>query len=72
MSALIKATEDCQKGSYSKSEHSFEILHNIDTAKVMLKMPWINRAITLMFDIMLKNAQNETLKSRGRRKGQMN
>jgi len=31
---LQRATKDCQKGEYSKGEHSFQILAQIDPAKV--------------------------------------
>ena len=31
---LIAATKDCKKGSYSKGQHSFEILARIDPARV--------------------------------------
>jgi hypothetical protein len=33
-SGLHDATKDCQKGAYSKGEHSFQILGRIDPAKV--------------------------------------
>ena len=33
-SGLRRATKDCQKGEYSKGEHSFMILGRIDPGKV--------------------------------------
>jgi hypothetical protein len=38
-SHLKKATKDCSKGSYSKGDHSFEILGAIDPQKVRTASP---------------------------------
>ena len=42
---LNQATRDTQKGPYSKGKHSFEILENIDPAKVMAASPYAKRFI---------------------------
>jgi hypothetical protein len=43
-SGLQAATKDCLKGEYSKGEHSFKILAQIDTAKVRAASPiWCER-----------------------------
>jgi hypothetical protein len=39
LSSLRAATRDCPKGEYSKGQHSFEILRQIDPAKVRASSP---------------------------------
>lgn len=49
LAGLKKATRDCVlKGSYSKGKHSFELLAQIDTTKVIASCPWAAR----FFDIL--------------------
>jgi hypothetical protein len=36
---MKQATKDCQKGEYSKGQHSFQILALIDPAKVRAASP---------------------------------
>ena len=49
LAGLKKATRDCvQKGSYSKGKHSFELLAQIDTAKVVASCPWVARFIDIL------------------------
>ena len=43
--SLDQATRDTQKGRYNKGRHSFEILENIDPAKVMAASPYAKRFI---------------------------
>lgn len=45
-SALRDASRDCQKGEYSKGEHSFHILARIDPAKVRGASPWCERLLS--------------------------
>jgi hypothetical protein len=40
---LRLATIGCQKGEYSKGEHSFQLLARIDPATVRLAAPWCDR-----------------------------
>lgn len=42
---LDQATRDTQKGRYNKGRHSFEILENIDPAKVVEASPYAKRLI---------------------------
>ena len=42
---LDQATRDTQKGRYNKGKHSFEILENIDPAKVVGASPYAKRLI---------------------------
>ena len=43
--SLDQATRDTQKGRYNKGRHSFEILENINPAKVMAASPYAKRFI---------------------------
>jgi hypothetical protein len=43
LSGLLAATKDCQKGRYSKGEHSFQILGKIDSVKVRAASPECER-----------------------------
>jgi hypothetical protein len=42
---LKRATKDCQKGEYSKGQHSFEILSRIDPSRVAAASPHANRLL---------------------------
>jgi hypothetical protein len=42
---LSRATRDCQKGEYSKGQHSFEILARIDPSKVTAASPHADRLL---------------------------
>ena len=45
---LKAASKECQKGEYSKSNHSFEILAQIDPAKVRKASPYADRLLTTL------------------------
>lgn len=45
---LKRATKDCQKGEYSKGQHSFEILARIDPAIVRAASPHAERLLTTL------------------------
>ena len=45
---LERATKDCQKGGYSKGEHSFHILALIDPARVRAASPFAARLLHLL------------------------
>jgi len=47
-SALNDATKNTKKKDYSKGRDSFEILANIDPAKVTQKSPWANRFVVML------------------------
>jgi hypothetical protein len=42
---LQRATKNCQKGEYSKGEHSFQILARIDPARVKAASPFAERLL---------------------------
>jgi hypothetical protein len=42
---LKDSTKKCKKGTYSKSDHSFELLTNIDPGLVVSASPWAKRFI---------------------------
>ena len=42
---LKRATRDCQKGEYSKGQHSFDILARIDPSKVAAVSPHADRLL---------------------------
>jgi hypothetical protein len=46
--SLKRATKDCQKGEYSKGEHSFRILVRIDPAKVRTSSPSAARFLNVL------------------------
>jgi hypothetical protein len=46
--SLKRATKDCQKGEYSKGEHSFQILVRIDPAKVRTSSPSAARFLNVL------------------------
>ena len=49
LKGLAKATCRCgQKGSYRKGKHSFELLGEIDSAKVLAACPWAARFVNLL------------------------
>ena len=53
LEGLAKATRRCgQKGSYKKGMHSFEILGEIDSAKVLATCPWAARFVDLLREKM--------------------
>jgi len=45
---LRRATKDCQKGEYSKGEHSFQILARIDPTRVRALSPFAERLLSLL------------------------
>lgn len=45
---LKRATKDCQKGEYSKGQHSFDILLRIDPLKVRSASPHADRLLTTL------------------------
>jgi hypothetical protein len=45
---LQRATKDCKKGEYSKGEHSFQILAQIDPAKVRAASPFADRFLRVL------------------------
>jgi hypothetical protein len=45
---LQRATKDCQKGEYSKGEHSFQILARIDPARVRASSPFVDRFLNVL------------------------
>jgi hypothetical protein len=45
---LKRATKDCQKGEYSKGQHSFQILARIDPSKVRAASPHAERLLTTL------------------------
>ncbi len=45
---LKRATKDCQKGEYSKGQHSFRILARIDPSKVRAASPHAERLLTTL------------------------
>ena len=45
---LQRATKDCQKGEYSKGEHSFQILALIDPSKVRASSPAADRLLRVL------------------------
>ena len=45
---LQRATKDCQKGEYSKGEHSFQILARIDPARVRSSSPFAERLLNVL------------------------
>lgn len=49
---LSKATIKTQKGKYSKSAHSFDLLEMIDPHKVVDQSPWAKRFVRLLSDKM--------------------
>ena len=53
LKGLAKATRHCgQKGSYRKGKHSFELLGEIDSAKVLAACPWAARFVDLLREKM--------------------
>ncbi len=52
LSSLCDATKNTQKGSYNKSNHSFDILALIDPEKVKNRSPWAKRFIELLTEKM--------------------
>ena len=48
--ALESATRTCKKGSYGKGRHSFDILAQIDPAKVTAASPYAKRLIATLLD----------------------
>ena len=47
---LERATRDCQKGEYSKGEHSFQILARIDPARVRTSSPAYGERLLSVLD----------------------
>jgi hypothetical protein len=45
---LQRATRDCQKGEYSKGEHSFQILARTDPARVRMSSPFAERLLNVL------------------------
>jgi hypothetical protein len=45
---LQRATKDCQKGEYSKGEHSFQILAQIDPARVKAASPFAEKLLRVL------------------------
>jgi hypothetical protein len=45
---LKRATKDCQKGEYSKGQHSFKVLAQIDPSKVRSASPHAERLLTTL------------------------
>jgi hypothetical protein len=45
---LQRATTDCQKGEYSKGEHSFQILARIDPARVRAASPFAEKLLRVL------------------------
>ena len=53
LKGLAKATRRCgQKGSYRKGMHSFELLGEIDSSKVLAACPWAARFVDLLREKM--------------------
>ena len=55
--SLERATRNTKKGTYSKGNHSFDILEQIDPNKVTNQSKWAKRFVTLMSEKMLGTAQ---------------
>ena len=45
---MLRATKDCQKGEYSKGEHSFQILARIDPGKVRASSRFAERLLSVL------------------------
>jgi hypothetical protein len=45
---LQRATKDCQKGEYSKGEHSFQILARIDPMRVRASSPFVEKLLSVL------------------------
>ena len=49
LEGLKMAARDCvQKGTYRKGKHSYELLAEIDVAKVVAKCPWAARFVNML------------------------
>jgi hypothetical protein len=46
---LRRATKDCQKGEYSKGQHSFQILARIDPSRVRAASPHADRLLRTLY-----------------------
>jgi hypothetical protein len=58
--SLKDATNDTQKKSYSKGQHSFEILAQIDPTKVIAASPWAKRFIDELNKVMSSQSPGKT------------
>lgn len=58
ITSLRNATRNTQKGEYTKGDHSFKILEEIDPQKITSSSPWANRFIVFVTEKMISIRTN--------------